>query len=138
MAASTVLVGIDFSEPSGRALDEGRSLAAITSARMDVVHVAPADGGWSVGPEEGAWLTSHGVDPRTVVVRRGTPWVELSRHADKAEAEFIVVGSHGGGGYQPLSLGSTALRLTLAATRPVLVVGRRMPARASIPVAVEG
>ena len=129
MPASTVLVGIDFSDPAGWALDEARCMADRLGAGLAFVHVTSNPHGWTVGSEAREWLERRDVDPGALRVRRGTPWVELSRHGAEIDAVLIAVGTHGRRGYQSLSLGSTANRLTLAATRPVLVVGQRIAAR---------
>lgn len=124
MADTNVVVGIDFSEPAGRALNEARIIADCLKASLDLVHVSTGtpEAGWRPGAAEAAWLAVHGLDADRVTVRFGTPWVELSRHGAERESALIAVGSHGSAGYQSMALGSTAARLTLAATRPVLVV----------------
>jgi nucleotide-binding universal stress UspA family protein len=58
-----------------------------------------------------------------VVVRSGTPWLEIVRYAQERPAEVVVVGTHGSTGFQPLSLGATAGRLAILSPRPVLLVG---------------
>lgn len=128
MPRPSILVGVDFSEPAARALAEARTMARALDADVQVVHVAPAIGEYGGEPAGGGWLAANEVAVEDLEVRCGTPWVELARHASEHRSQLIVVGSHGGRGYQPVSLGSTALRLTLAATRPVVVVGQRVTA----------
>lgn len=130
---STILVGVDFSDAGARALEEARSLARALGAEPELLHVTTAPRGWLADDEATAWMEREGVEPTSLGVRHGTPWVELARGAAERGALLIVVGSHGRGGYQPVALGSTALRLTMAATRPVLVVGRRSAALAPAP-----
>lgn len=133
MASSTILVGIDFSDPSARALEEARSIGRSLGTVPELLHVTTDRRDWTGVAEEEEWMERHGVGPDSVLVRRGTPWVELARHAAERGAVLIAVGSHGRGGYHPVSLGSTAFRLTLAATRPVMVVGQRIAAGSVIP-----
>ena len=65
------------------------------------------------------------LDPALVRTRSGVPWVEVARRARESGAVLVVVGSHGGSGFQPLALGSTAVKLALQAPCPVVVVGPR-------------
>jgi len=76
------------------------------------------------------------------MLRFGAPWAQLVRYALEEEASYIVVGSHGLSGYQPLAPGSTTARLLTHSPVPV-VVGmasrpRGTPSRASAAAAVHG
>ena len=122
-----VLVALDLSDAANGALREARQLADGLAARLEIVHVAE-----DVGEEDAAteaalrdWLERHGSISDVVVMRRGLPWLELVRYAADRRASVLVVGSHGRSGFQPLTLGSTAAKLALAAPCPVLVVGPR-------------
>ena len=64
-----------------------------------------------------------------IILRSGRPWAELARAADEIDATALVIGTHGASGYQPISLGCTARRLPLLASRPVVLVGPGRPAR---------
>jgi nucleotide-binding universal stress UspA family protein len=124
-----VVVGTDFSAAAAAALYEGRRLAQQLGAVVEVVHVV--DGGpprgWGESGQAGRWLKEAALEPSALVVRYGSPWIELSRYAGEAHPSALVVGVHGRSGYQPLSLGSTATRVSLHARCPVLLV----PARTS-------
>jgi nucleotide-binding universal stress UspA family protein len=123
-----VVVGTDFSDSAGVALAEARRLASLLSARLDVVHVVdghPA-AGWGEEGEAGEWLRAAGLDPAGLVIRFGSPWVELARYAADVSPTLVVVGSHGRSGYQPLSLGSTATRVSMHARCPVVLVSPRL------------
>lgn len=122
-----VVVGIDFSDSAGVALAEARRLAALLTARLDIVHVvdgSPA-AGWTAA-QASEWLESVGLDPADLVIRFGSPWVELARYAADVKPTLVVVGSHGRSGYQPLALGSTAVRVSLQARCPVVLVSPRV------------
>jgi nucleotide-binding universal stress UspA family protein len=122
-----ILVGIDFSGPAARAVGEARGLAAGMGARIEALYVEESRANGRVWIPDGAeltWLDSVRLEPSALTVRSGTPWVELARHASENEATLVVIGTHGRRGYHPVGLGSTALRLATASTRPVLVVGR--------------
>jgi nucleotide-binding universal stress UspA family protein len=123
-----VLVGTDFSDNSGVALAEARRLAARMGTWVEVLHVV--DGGPSIGwgeqGEAGRWLSTAGLEPDELMVRFGSPPVELARRAAELVPELIVVGSHGRSGYQPLGLGSTAARISVQARCPVVLVSPRV------------
>lgn len=133
-----VVVGTDFSETAGVALAEARRLAALLGTRVDVVHVVDGTAGasWAEPAEAGeaavlaSWLQSAGLDAAGVVVRFGSAWVELARYASEVLPTLLVVGSHGQTGYQPLSIGSTASRVSLHARCPVVVISPRVAASA--------
>jgi nucleotide-binding universal stress UspA family protein len=123
-----VVVGTDFSETATVALAEARRLAELLGAQLTVVHVAdgPASERWA-GPEQAeAWLAAAGLGAGGLAVRFGSAWVELARYAAEQAPSLLVVGSHGRSGYQPLTLGSTASRVTLHARCPVVVVSPRV------------
>jgi nucleotide-binding universal stress UspA family protein len=61
-------------------------------------------------------------DPGVESQRVGEPVPELLAAAEDAEADLIVVGRRGSGGFGALALGSTAHQLTEHSTRPVAVV----------------
>lgn len=122
-----VVVGTDFSEAAGAAYAAARDLARITGARIDLVHVSESewcdsDSGFARSSRAREWLESSGVPDAELYCREGTPWIELLRHAEAENARFIVVGSHGATGFQPLAPGSTTARLLLRSKIPVLVV----------------
>jgi nucleotide-binding universal stress UspA family protein len=122
-----VVAGTDFSETAGVALTEARRLSSLLGVRLEVVHVvdgAPAGGASRAAAD--AWLRSMGVAPDALVVRYGRPWVELARYAAEVLPTLVVVGSHGESGYQPLTIGSTAARLSMQAGCPVVLVSPRV------------
>lgn len=122
-----LLVGVDFSETSGRALREARRLGALLNARVDLIHVlsGPYLQPWVPGRDASAWLDLLAVAPDEIHTRAGRPWSELARAAEEQATTAIVMGSHGVSGYQPLTLGSTASRVTLVAPCPVVIVSPR-------------
>lgn len=131
-----LLVGVDFSESSGCALDEAHRLRSLWGVRISVVHVLTRPSRWPWLPDQEAieWLDAHSIEAEEIGTRAGRPWSELARAAEEQRVTAIVIGSHGISGYQPLALGSTAMRLTLLSPCPVIVVGpaqrRRRPAAA--------
>jgi len=126
VSGEVVLVGTDFSAVSVHALDEGRRLAARLGLPLELLHVREGfrrEGSWSPGSHEASWLTEVGLSPEEVVVRTGTPWLELVRYAQERPANVVVVGTHGCTGFQPLSLGGTSARLAILSPCPVVLIG---------------
>jgi nucleotide-binding universal stress UspA family protein len=122
-----VLVGTDFSPGSTAALEEARRLAARLGCPVRVVHVVESESAQAWQPSGAArgWLDAAEMDEQSLDVRFGSAWVELARYADRCRPALLVVGSHGASGYQPVSVGTTAERLTLNARHSVLLVGPR-------------
>jgi nucleotide-binding universal stress UspA family protein len=121
-----ILVGIDYSEGSARALHEARALAAKLGGELVGLHVVESfrrdgDGRAAAGRAREARPGAVGFEGR-VEVRQGFAWMELVRYAREIDPVMIVVGSHGASGFQPLALGSTAARLGVLSPYPVLVV----------------
>lgn len=129
-----ILVGTDFSEGAGLALDAARGLAQRLEASLDVLHVVERYGeaNWRSDEAATAWLSRCGLKAADLVVRTGFPWVELVRYAHETTPTMIVVGSHGTSGFQPLALGSTAARMGVLSPFPVLVVTGSPASRRSI------
>jgi nucleotide-binding universal stress UspA family protein len=119
-----ILVGVDFSEGSVRALAEARGLADRLGGELVGLHVEESFGrrGSDDGSRRAELAERVGLRPADLMVRRGFAWMELVRYAREIEPMVIVVGSHGASGFQPLALGSTAARLGVLSPYPVLVV----------------
>jgi nucleotide-binding universal stress UspA family protein len=116
-----ILVGIDFSAGATPAVLWASTLAQRLAAPLVAVHVTDQDG-WSWRPEQLGWMGEVGLDPEALIVRRGVAWIELSRFSQVIDAMMLVVGSHGGSGFQPMTPGSTTALLLTRSHRPVLVV----------------
>jgi nucleotide-binding universal stress UspA family protein len=139
-AVGPVVVGTDFSDTAGVALAEARRLALLLCTDVVVVHVADGQSAGSVlegadAPTASGWLRSVGLTPDRLVVRNGSAWVELARYSAEVSPALVVVGTHGRSGYQPLTMGSTASRISLHARCPVVVVSPRVASLASEGVA---
>ncbi len=136
-----ILVGIDFSPASERALDYALALARRYEARVFVTHVITSDANVMLAPElmslsherevreaqerMGEILISgklRGVTHETVI-EHGSLWPTIEALIGKHEIDLVVVGTEGIGGLQKLLLGSGAEQIFRQAKCPVLTVG---------------
>lgn len=138
-----VVVGVDGSPPSQRAADLALSIAAASGAEVHCVV------GWSVEVVDGIVVTEPGTEAWNTVqrryagaaqrslevatvnhpevsvsvdVRRGEPSRAVREVAREVEADLVVVGSRGFGGFRGLLLGSVAKRVLEDTDRVVAVV----------------
>jgi universal stress protein A len=139
----TVLAPIDFSELSRGVINEAVALARSIDARLVLLHVVqlPAVIGTGFEAEDLApgfhleaeqkakvqltdlqWkLRDEGVTAH-VVLQVGTPGERILDQADRLEADYIVLGSHGHGAFYDLIVGRTTTRVLKDARCPVLIV----------------
>ena len=135
-----ILVPVDFSEHSLRALEVAEGLARSGGGTITLLHVVepmPATTEWSyliLAPEQAAKASQkklenlaneHGIDPRLigrVLVKTGIPWNEIVTTAKALNRDLIVIPTHGYTGWKHVLLGSTAERVVRHASCPVLVV----------------
>lgn len=137
-----IVVGVDGSGHSQRALEWAAREAALRKAPLIVLHVHRVLAGWTGQPvpypgdlpaaeheQETARIETEKVmeqlgdaRPRDVTVRviTGMPAEDLIRAS--AGAEMIVVGSRGAGGFSRLLLGSVSGQVAHHAHCPVVVI----------------
>ncbi|MDT0630846.1 universal stress protein [Rubrivirga sp. S365] len=125
-AERPVLVPVDFSDHSARALAVARSLADLYGAAIEVLHVADglahadAEGDPPSSEALRAFARDAGAGDVAAHLAEGDPAAEIARHAEDAGA--VVMGTHGRGGLARAVFGSVA-EATLRQVRcPVLVV----------------
>ncbi len=138
----TLVVGVDFSDPSKRALDAAVALAKDLGANLVVVHAnTPLPPGAKAGhldpvsklrvemdADEVARVGRTWVAPVSkqvkveLVARAGKPADVVIDEARARKAAYIVVGSHGRTGIKKAVLGSVAEAVVRASPIPVLVV----------------
>jgi universal stress protein A len=141
MAIERILVPIDFSPSSLRALDEAVEFSRPYEAQVVVMFVV--ERGYYGSPllvpdpkvigaklEKAATarlsriqqqLERRGVDCRTVV-RFGVAYQAILDEAEKINANLIVIATHGRTGIAHFLLGSVAERVIRGASCPVLVI----------------
>ena len=142
MDIRTILLPVDFSEHSAKALDAATGLARSFGARLELLHCYPPSaavvGHYGVvfpvdlerKVREGAiarleeWVqkaTAVGIDARGTVTA-APPVSGIAEHALETDADLIVMGTRGLSGLKHLLLGSVAERTIRAARCPVLTV----------------
>jgi nucleotide-binding universal stress UspA family protein len=145
-----ILVPVDFSDSSARALGHAAGLAAESGRSLIVVHVVPADYGWlGIGRDELRDLdrslqrqaadrlrtfadenVGHKV-PADLEVRVGQPAEEIVMAARESKCDSIVISTRGLTGLDRYLIGSVADRVARLAPCPVVLVrpGKRSPDR---------
>ncbi|HKT01536.1 MAG TPA: universal stress protein [Rugosimonospora sp.] len=122
-----VLVGVDGSDVAGLALEFAFAEAAARGVRLRAVHAVPGEGAEPAGQQ----LLTRALEPyrrrypQVTVVERvvpGTPGPLLATAS--LDAQLVVVGSRGRGGFHGLLLGSVSQQVLHRAGCPVAVVRR--------------
>jgi nucleotide-binding universal stress UspA family protein len=141
-----ILVPLDFSPPSRRALRFAREWAALFGAEIGLLHVVEptvAAGEFGTVPMGQGQRDLAGraraalqelvreefpESPRvSVEVRKGSPSDQIAAVAGEWKADIIIIATHGRTGLKHALLGSTAERVVRHAPCPVLTL-RRAPA----------
>ncbi len=130
----SIVVGSDFSEAAGRAVETAADLALAHGASLTLVHgVDPVLATLEVsspaiiddvrkGLEHAAQpLRLRGVNV-TTQMRMGKAWWAISEAAKDVSADLVVVASHGRSGLTKLALGSVADRVLRSCEQPVLLL----------------
>jgi len=132
----TIVWATDASELADGALEHARELARHHGSRIVAVHANELLRGRFAGPlladepeleekiqKQVAELRSAGLDA-TIEIRTGNRDAAtlIAEAAEDVDADLIVVGTHGHGGFTAALMGSVARALCHTAGRPVLVV----------------
>ncbi|MDH5673827.1 MAG: universal stress protein [Myxococcales bacterium] len=139
----SIVVGVDFSEVSNRALSYALELAEGLHARVTVVHAyslnafnLPIEGAIistaaqatqiseALQEKLDALLARH-QDAKVELhgsLRLGQAYEEVIAVAEEQDAELIVIGTHGRRGAAHALMGSVAERIVRMAERPVLTI----------------
>ena len=137
-----IVVGVDGSEPAGRAVEWCAAHAGQLGADVVAVHaidlpiIAPTMTSYvpiyefpdvdrdALRDKVDEWcapLAKAGIAFR-VVMTDGVPAGTIMSTADDEAADLVVVGRRGRGGFAELILGSTSYALTHHANRPLLIL----------------
>jgi len=137
-----ILVPVDFSKGSDRAVSQAEQLAVALGAQLELFHAyqlpvfALPDSTVTVSPTYVADLTDraqrelnrhrdrlreHGIEASTKLLE-GNAADAIVERAEALHAVMVVLGTHGRGGFRRFLLGSTADRVVRMATVPVLTV----------------
>lgn len=147
-SAEHVLVPVDFSNSSVRALRHAANLAAKSDGFLTIVYVVPADYGWlGIGREQGEKfdkslqrraagrlrkLAATNV-PELVEtlfeVRIGRPAEEIVAAANESKCDLIVMSTRGHTGLDRYFIGSVADRVLRLAPCPVFLMRPGKPTR---------
>lgn len=144
-----IVVCVDFSDSSSRALERGISLAADQGARLEIVHVMypPSRDVWGevldhdmdsplsyaeecrakVNRDMTAFLAPHalglaGIEHRPVVLESISSAMALTHHVQDSGADLVVLGTRGHSRLASFFIGTNAERLLHDATVSVLAV----------------
>lgn len=139
-----LLVAIDFSDCSRRALHRARELIPTSNSRLFVLHVIDqrfvqecVQHGMGAAGEikkqlfieaKGQlqkFLQEQGFNSGDVktLVCEGVPHVEIAKHAEKLEVDLIVMGSRGmAGNPDAIFFGGTAEKVMRFVSRPILCI----------------
>ena len=137
-----ILVPVDFSDPSGRALEHAIDLAKTFGAKIDLIHVyhapvaisgpyaEPLPAAYNEGVRKAAqteldqWLgrvTAAGISGEAHLLEGSAP-MEIVDAAVRLGSDQIVIGTRGLTGLKHLMLGSVAERTVRLARCPVTTV----------------
>ena len=138
-----ILVPVDFSDTSKKAIHYAAPFGAAFDAEVVLLHVVqpynlPVELGYmppdwadnqqkflQAAREELDKLCAHEVGGRArsqTHVREGVPWQEITAAAGELQADLIILATHGRTGLSHVLLGSVAERVVRHAPCPVLVV----------------
>ena len=138
-----ILVGVDGSESSGRAVEWCADHAAQLDAEVVAVHaidmpvvVSPMASGFSlpefkeadrdelmrVATEEWCAPLAKAKVAFRVVLKDGSPPLSIIQAARTENADLVVTGRRGRGGFTELLLGSTSHALSHHLHRPLLII----------------
>jgi nucleotide-binding universal stress UspA family protein len=137
-----ILVPVDFTETSDRALGYSVELARKFDAAVAIMHAYQIP---VYGFPDGAYITTADVAsqisnvsqarldslvdsqklanvPMVGILRDGVAWEEINSVADEIHADLIIIGTHGRRGLARALLGSVAENVIRTAKVPVLVI----------------
>ncbi len=144
-----ILIPVDFSAPSLKAIKPGIQLAKLCKAEVTLIHVvdilpSTADSLRYIVPGSPAYendltdmsndklsklaesMKKKGVEKVNVLSVKGQTYKEIVRFSKKVKADMIVMGTHGISGFSEFFMGSNAFRVVSHAECPVLTVQKHI------------
>jgi nucleotide-binding universal stress UspA family protein len=141
----TILVPVDFSPCSLRAIAPATALAKINNSRIILLNILESRSTaappfyFSVPPPleyendlrdlslkhlRGLALSigDEGISPVEIHSYPGTPYAEIVRFARENMVDFIIMGTHGASGFNEFFIGTNASRVVGKSTCPVLTI----------------
>ena len=134
----TILVPVDFSDCSKKALQYAVPFAKQFCAELKLLHVVELH---PAGSEMAPYDFENVADGRkelqalqktlgdsvtsSIFVRTGTPYLEIAEAARELGADLIVISTHGRKGFSRMFFGSTTEKIVRNAPCPVLIVRER-------------
>jgi nucleotide-binding universal stress UspA family protein len=139
----TVLAPIDFSPVSRQVVDEAIAIARGHDARLVLLHVVQLAAVLGTGVTESDLPASFRLQVESDAVRQlsslqrrlrdegvtahvvhqvGSPGERILDQADRLDADYIVMGSHGHGAFYDLIVGSTTSRVVTWSKCPVMII----------------
>jgi nucleotide-binding universal stress UspA family protein len=126
-----ILVPVDFSEPSKKAVNVGMSLAIEFEARLVLAHIAAYDrDAYETAKVRLMELIPAGYRERLdfeIIVKAGDVRKELLAIVDEKEIGLVVMGSRGRSYFERLLLGSVTERMLRKLSVPILTVSHLDP-----------
>jgi nucleotide-binding universal stress UspA family protein len=137
---ASILVAVDFSDHSRRALEAAAELAARLGATLEVLHVWHAPFFGEAGPARAELLERMRANARSQLevfvtastrvgglaveqsVIPGSPTKAISEHVAERQPDLLVLGTHGHGALERMVLGSVAEALARYAGCTTLIV----------------
>jgi nucleotide-binding universal stress UspA family protein len=137
-----ILVPVDFTETSDRALEHAIEFAKKFNAAITLMHAyqipvyAFPDGAYITAADVAAQISTAAqgrldamIESRKLagvpivgVLRDGVAWEEINAVATEIHADLIIIGTHGRRGLMRALLGSVAENVIRTTTLPVLVI----------------
>lgn len=155
-----ILVAVDFSDPSRRALSAALALARKCGSHLSAVHVLRTDWRYEVleSPPEleleqidaadklRSWteelqseLVESDLKISSILLKCAPPAHAIAALASESQTDLIVLGTHGRGGLLKFALGSVSEEILRTAPCPVITIGPKCSvARLSQPLSWSG
>src|SRR5579883_2035855 len=128
-----IMVPVDFSEPSKKAVNYGLSLASEFESRLVLAHIVPFDtGAYDKAKVQLLQLIPPDYRDRLdfeIIVKAGDVREELLAAIEEKEIDLVVMGSRGRSYFERLLLGSVTERMLRKLHVPILTVSHLDPVK---------